>query len=226
MQLKVQSLSYTLSLLRWDIFTTLTFKKVPSEKKAWGAAWAHLRCVANQFTDVPYSRLMIVLRSELGELGGRFHFHYLLGGTGVSNYSTLAHQVASQWRTEMGSLVDARPYDRNQAGAEYVVKCLSGANDYERSKFDRAGHVEVSDAVFRVVKRMRSFVEPQARLAHSVKREGDDPSTASFRSAIEPLKTKFSHPSDEVPTGVLSACLGMTSTHVLPFGASGSGVKL
>jgi hypothetical protein len=45
----------------------------------------------------PYSQLLIALRAELGEIGQRFHFHFLLGGTQTRNEITLAHQLEHRW---------------------------------------------------------------------------------------------------------------------------------
>ena len=42
------------------------------------------------------------------------------------------------------------PYDRSQAGAEYICKCL-GANAYELSKYNLALDVTLSDSVIRLI---------------------------------------------------------------------------
>lgn len=145
--------AYTLSLLRWDIFATLTFKgKLPIERRAWRIAWRHLHQVADSL-GVPYSMLLIALRSEHGELGDRLHFHYLLGRTGASNLHTLAFRSARLWsELSGGGHAEVRPYDRRLSGADYVEGCLSGgANSYEVGKFNQADRLELSASVHRAV---------------------------------------------------------------------------
>lgn len=105
----------------------------------------------------PYGRLLIALRYELGEHGERPHFHYLLGGLPWRNHLAIASMAEAEWRSRVGSIAQVRPYDRNQSGAAYVAKNL-GANNYERSKFDRADRVELSDAVRSWMKQHRIAV--------------------------------------------------------------------
>ena len=96
MKLALDSYAYSLARIRWDVFGTLTFRSVPSPKRAFGRAWAHMHQAAD-IVERPYSQLLIALRAELGEKGGRFHFHYLLGGTWTRNAITLAHQLEHRW---------------------------------------------------------------------------------------------------------------------------------
>jgi hypothetical protein len=64
--------AYTLARVRWDVFGTLTFKGcVPRLSVAYSHAWRHFRQAA-KFTAQPYDQLLIALRAELGEKGGRF----------------------------------------------------------------------------------------------------------------------------------------------------------
>lgn len=144
----------TLARIEWDVFGTLSFRgaHVPPSSIRYRAAWGHLHHAA-QVAAVPYGKLLIVLRQECGELGGRFHFHYLLGGTGCANMITLAGRLESSWVQETGAFADVRAYDRSQGGALYVCKCLSGANEYELGKFDYADSLSVSKSVFRVIRK-------------------------------------------------------------------------
>lgn len=153
----LDSFAYTLARVRWDVFGTLTFRSVPSPKKAYGRAWALMRQAA-ELVQRPYSQLLIALRAEHGELTGRFHFHYLLGGTQTRNTITLAHQLEHRWfgLFGQGAISKCRPYDRSRAGVAYVTKCLQagtwGANRYELKKFDGADTVTLSRSVFRVIR--------------------------------------------------------------------------
>lgn len=150
--------AFSLSLLPWDVFATLTFKNpLPSEHRRWRLAWRHLHQVSDSL-GVPYSRLLIALRSESGELGDRPHFHYLLGGTGVSNTYSLAHWLANIWtKLANGAHGEVRPYNSQLAGADYIEDCL-GANSYELAKFNRSDRLECSRSVmFRVRNDLRGL---------------------------------------------------------------------
>ena len=156
MKLSLDSYAYSLARIRWDVFGTLTFRSVPSPKRAFGRAWAHMHQAA-EIVERPYSQLLIALRAELGEQGGRFHFHYLLGGTQARNEITLAHQLEHRWfgMFGQGAIAKCRAYDRSRAGVAYVTKCLSqgtwGANEYELRKYNLADTVTLSRSVILVI---------------------------------------------------------------------------
>jgi hypothetical protein len=73
---------------------------------------------AAELVQRPYSQLLIALRAEYGEMTGRFHFHFLLGGTQTRNEITLAHQLEHRWfgMFGQGAISKCRPYDRSRAG--------------------------------------------------------------------------------------------------------------
>lgn len=143
--------AFSLSLLPWDVFSTITFKNpLPNERCRWRLAWRHLHQVSESL-GVPYSRLLIALRSEHGELGDRPHFHYLLGECGASNNNSLSYQIAYWWKKlASGAHAEVRAYNPQLAGADYVEDCLGG-NLYELSKFNRADRLECSASVFKRV---------------------------------------------------------------------------
>jgi len=143
---------YTLSRLSWDVFGTLTFcGRVPRPQVAYGHAWRHFR-QASKLTGRPYSELLIALRQEPGELGGRSHFHYLLGGTKTSNVHSLCFQLRHSWLGQTGATQRIlRPYDNALSGVEYVMKALNAADMYETGKFLTANEVTLSSSVYRVV---------------------------------------------------------------------------
>src|SRR5262245_48289898 len=152
----LDSFAYTLARLRWDIFGTLTFRSVPPRGIAWGQAWALMRHAA-EIVGQPYKRLLIALRCERGEIGGRVHFHFLMGGTETRNATTLSFQLRHEWRQHLRSSSHIRPYDHALAGVAYVTKCLSttGADDYEMRKFAPAAvEVTCSRSIFRVVRKL------------------------------------------------------------------------
>ena len=165
--------AYTLDRIRWDVFGTLTFKGcVPRRGIAYGHAWRHFRQAA-ELTGQPYARLLIALRDELGEATGRFHFHYLLGGTETRNAITLAHRLEHAWKGQTGAFAKVRPYDCSQAGVPYITKCLSGADVYEMNKYISADQVTLSNSVYRVIRSLERIAE-DTRLALVKKRARDE----------------------------------------------------
>jgi hypothetical protein len=141
----------SLARVQWDFFATPTFKgTVPRVNIAFGMAYRWLQEIS-KVCCVPYNRLLIALRGEVGELKGRFHFHCLVGGTATRNYHTLQHQMEHLWKIQSGGArVEVRQYDRSLAGAEYVCKCL-GANAYELDKYSFANTVTLSASVSRLI---------------------------------------------------------------------------
>lgn len=152
MQLASKGFAYSLSLIQWDLFATLTFKNpVPPELKCWAQAWRHVERVG-KILGTSHEKALIALRSEHGELHGRFHFHYLYGGGRSSNLQSAAFTVAYDWKCATGGHAEVRPYNPHLAGAEYIEGCLNGGNAYELNKFNRSDRLELSR---RVVQRLR-----------------------------------------------------------------------
>lgn len=179
----LDSYAYSLARIRWDVFGTLTFRSVPSPKRAFGRAWAHMHQAA-EIVGRPYSQLLIVLRAECGEMMGRFHLHYLLGGTWARNEITLAHQLEHRWYGlfGQGAIAKCRAYDHSRAGVAYVMKCLTegtwGANEYELRKFNLADTVTPSRSVIRVIADLERM-GTDARHARVKNQAGDEPVSAS-----------------------------------------------
>ena len=141
----------SLARVQWDVFATPTFRgTVPRANIAYGMAYRWLQETA-KVCGVPYNRLLIALRGEVGEENGRFHFHCLVGGTTTRNCHTLQHQMEHLWKIQTGGArVDVRQYHSALAGAEYVCKCL-GANQYELDKYSFANSVTLSSSVIRLI---------------------------------------------------------------------------
>lgn len=160
-----KGIAYSLSLIDWDVFATLTFKNpIPTQRRAWRLAWRHFHQVSDSLGR-PYSELLIALRSEFGETGDRFHFHYLLGSTGVSNLHSFAFQLAYDWkRLSGGAHAEVRPYNPQLAGADYIEASLGGGNVYELGKFNRSDRLELSASVRRrVLHGLRDATQNNAR---------------------------------------------------------------
>lgn len=144
----------SLARVQWDFFATMTYAgTVPKPNIAYGLAYRWLQELA-KVCGVPYKRLLIALRGEVGELKGRFHFHCLVGGTATRNYHSLQYRMEHLWKiSTRGARVDVRQYDRTLAGAEYVCKCL-GANQYELDKYSFANSVTLSASIVSLIRAM------------------------------------------------------------------------
>jgi hypothetical protein len=76
----------------------------------------------------------------------------------------LCHYAEWLWkRSTGGARIDVRQYDRSQAGAEYICKCL-GANAYELGKYNLALDVTLSDSVIRLIRGIDSSGERRGGL--------------------------------------------------------------
>lgn len=144
--------AYTLARINWDFFTTQTFKNpLPRESVRKAMFWRWCRDVS-KVSEVPYKDLLMALRGELGEIGGRPHFHSLLGGVAACNMMSLRSQMMRSWKIISGNADgDFRLYDRSLAGADYVCKSL-GANAYEINKFSVAEETTLSDSVISLIR--------------------------------------------------------------------------
>jgi hypothetical protein len=144
--------AWSLARINWDFFTTQTFKNpMPRESVRKAMFWRWCRDVS-KISGVPYKDLLIALRGELGEIGGRPHFHSLLGGVTTCNMMSLRSQMMRSWKIISGNADgDFRLYDRSLAGADYVCKCL-GANAYEINKFSIAEETTLSDSVISLIR--------------------------------------------------------------------------
>ena len=144
--------AWSLARINWDFFTTQTFKNpLPRESVRKAMFWRWCRDVS-KISGVPYKDLLIALRGELGEIGGRPHFHCLLGGVTTCNMMSLRSQMMRSWKIISGNADgDFRLYDRSLAGADYVCKCL-GANAYEINKFSIAEETTLSDSVISLIR--------------------------------------------------------------------------
>ena len=151
--------AYTLARIDWQFFTTHTYKNpLPRQETRLSMFYQWAREVS-KISGVPYGRLLIALRCERGEIGGRPHQHALIGGVASGNIMTLRSQMFRSWKIISGNAdADFRSYDRSLAGADYICKCL-GANAYEVNKFSLAEETTLSESVFRVVRTLDEMAE-------------------------------------------------------------------
>jgi hypothetical protein len=151
--------AYTLARIDWQFFTTHTFKNPLPRQETRRSMFFRWAREVSKVSGVPYGRLLIALRCERGEVGGRPHQHALIGGVAGCNIMTLRSQMFRSWKIISGNAnADFRPYDRSLAGADYLCKCL-GANAYEVNKFSLAEEMTLSESVFRVVRTLDEIAE-------------------------------------------------------------------
>ena len=143
--------SVILSRVPWEFFGTPTFAgRVPRPGTCQSIFENWKRRIIEWF-DVPQKNLLVALRGEEGELKGRFHYHYLLGGIFSRNGHSDAKRLEFFWKqVSHGARVEVRQYDRSRSGPEYVSKSL-GANSYEVSKYAFANSVTLSASVVRLI---------------------------------------------------------------------------
>ena len=80
---------HVINKIHWQFFGTLTFKRDRMvERWRLGMWFALLRLTAKQF-EIPFPKLLWVLRQEKGEQFGRIHFHYLLALTKLEKLQAL-----------------------------------------------------------------------------------------------------------------------------------------
>src|ERR1017187_2158509 len=144
--------AHTLARVEWQFFTTHTFNNPLPKPYVRGAMFWRWCQDVSAISKVPYKNLLIALRGEQGEIGGRPHFHSLLGGVATCNMMSLRSQMMRCWKIISGNADgDFRLYNRSLAGADYVCKCL-GANAYEINKFSIAEETTLSDSVISLVR--------------------------------------------------------------------------
>src|ERR1041384_3838614 len=113
-----------ISELEWQLFGTFTFKReCPSEIafKMW-MGWVRLSA---KFSAVHFRKVLWALRCERGEIGGRFHFHALIGGypTWCLNRS-FNFACMHAWSEQGGGHSRIWRYNPSLDGVGYILKHL------------------------------------------------------------------------------------------------------
>jgi len=158
----------------WRVFGSGTWSaaRVPGRVHQQKVLFGFFYQVAKS-ASLPFSRLVWAARREYGEVGGREHYHWLIG--------------ADSWQPSVGdcftmnALWDSFPkagFSRNHLfnpelnGLDYICKCLSksaftgtvGGDFYESGKFGLDADVTLSNSFSRVVGGKRVCVDRCARL--------------------------------------------------------------
>lgn len=121
--------------------------------------FAFLRTCARNF-GLHFKKLLWCLRSELGEITARHHFHVLIGGLphfAVRKQSCFA--LMAQWEKIGGGMARVYPFSSTLDGVEYVLKGCEeafnaaqsriGASEYELTKFGGSCDVMLSESLVR-----------------------------------------------------------------------------
>ena len=104
-----------------------------------------------------------VLRRELGEIFGRPHFHFLIvcPNHRDSQLKGLCLSAMNKWEGLGMGMARIIKFDRSQAGAAYVAKCLgsgqtkgSGTQAYELNKFGAADELILSNCLAERLRRL------------------------------------------------------------------------
>jgi len=193
--------AFTLARVNWQFFLTHTYSNPLPKGCVRGAMfWRWCRDVS-EFSEVPYKDLLIALRCERGEIGGRPHLHSLVGGLTSCNMMAVRSQMIRAWkRVANNGHLDCRLYDRSLAGADYLCKCL-GANAYELSKFTIADETTLSHSVFSVIRNMDASGE---RRCCELIRKNRQVANWSGSAQVSPDRSSIQHTTASVTVHGLS----------------------
>jgi len=105
---------FHLGRIGWQFFGTLTFKQERLPERVRLSMWFALARVTAGRSRVHFHRLLWVLRQEHGELLGRRHFHYLIGGLppGTAHPGECFAQMAT-WEKLGGGIARVYVFDQS-----------------------------------------------------------------------------------------------------------------
>ena len=149
---------YALSLIQWQLFASLTFKKANlADAVRMKMFFALMREQAKNF-GVHFKKTIWCLRTEAGEATGRLHLHALIAGLPEHAVTTATcFSFMKIWEKLGGGMARVTVYSPSLDGVGYVLKgCEAeyqriGGDYYETQKFGKRCDVMLSESVFRVV---------------------------------------------------------------------------
>jgi len=146
--------THALAQVNWQLFITLTLPQDlvgAGDRRLGSVCFAWLRYVA-ECGRVHFNDLKWCQRSELGELTGRPHFHFLLGGFPQSLTRRDRFAVKNKWESLTHAMSRVYKFDTSLRGVGYVLK---GGTAYECGKFrNSADMVVLSESVARSLGRL------------------------------------------------------------------------
>jgi hypothetical protein len=155
---------FTLSLIEWQLFATLTFKSVKlTDAVRIKMFFALMRTQAGNF-GVHFKKTIWCLRSERGESTGREHLHALIAGFPKHALTTATcFSFMKIWEGQGGGMARVTLYSPSLDGVGYVLKggekeyARAGGDYYETRKFGGRCDVMLSESIFRVIEGRRSI---------------------------------------------------------------------
>ena len=204
---------HLLDRIEWQFFCTLTFKSLRANQAVWLKMYFALtRRQADDF-GIHFSKILWVLRYEVGEQTGRPHFHALIAGLPNTAVQTATcFSLMKGWEDLGGGQARVRVYNSALAGVEYVLKGVdeaylnAGANWYELNKFGGRCDVMLSMSLIRHMHNRSRFghrdrdglfsgingLEPNKRLTASNETRGTDTLATTRQGGVrlfrEPVK--------------------------------------
>jgi len=126
----------------WQLFVTLTWSAVKSEGVKHRILFAYLRTLS-KWAGVHFHQLLWACRQERGEVGGRLHFHVLVGGLPQRCLTlSLLHASRKLWKKEGGGWSSVTPYC---SGLDAVQYSFGGDVRFENLRIGGRGSVEGTD---------------------------------------------------------------------------------
>ena len=162
---------FAMSLIDWQFFATLTFRKENVSARKARQMFDRLIGLQARHFGVHYRRMIGCLRTEFGEMTGRKHLHALIGGL-PNHAKTPATCFAFKrlWENAGGGMARVYVYECGLDAAGYILKGLgepswqgSDGHFYETVKFGRALELTFSESMASVIAG-GAFIGNRARL--------------------------------------------------------------
>jgi len=154
--------TYLLSYVPWQLFASLTWAGSKSSGLRIRTLFAWLRTLG-EWSGVHFHRVLWLAREEHGEVGGREHYHVLVGGLRSERLSIgFNHAARNEWKRLGGGFARVRAYEADAAGVSYVLKgdAEKGANHYEAQKFGKARWGMTSKSTVKLLLARAVAIEP------------------------------------------------------------------
>jgi len=122
--------AHTLARIDWQILPPIPLKIPMPRLSVQYDMYIPLVVSGEQSHQTPYGRLLMGCVVSTGERGEDTIFPQSAGGVVTCNIMTLRSPMMRLWKMTSGNADgDFRLYDRSLAGADYICKALTGANE-------------------------------------------------------------------------------------------------
>ena len=172
----------------WQVFAHFTFKNpLPVEREA-EVLLRNTQRKACRLAHVHFESAWFLSRGEFGELGGRFHYHMLIGNfppyASTSGFCLDLKAYWSRLRFNVGSFAGVQgdicqvwPYSAVLDGVAYVMKGVERyehpreAREYELTKFGLSDRITLSTAL---LSRVSREIRKESSATVQTLRQGED----------------------------------------------------